>query len=88
VQVVVPNQLAAAVLLAQSDAVGHESRWFAIAMRGVLDVRFVPAPAPLGRVSIAIARHHRHDGDPVHACLRDRLREIADEVRSAPARAA
>jgi len=86
VRAVVPDQLAAAVLVARSDALALVSRHLALSLRGVLDVRFVPAPAPLEKVSIALAWHPRHDGDPAHAWLRGRLHEIAQTVRKAHAR--
>jgi DNA-binding transcriptional LysR family regulator len=86
VQAVVPNQLAAAMLVARSDAISLVSRHFALSLRGVLDVRFVPAPVPLAQVQLALAWHPRHDGDAAHAWLRERLREIADSIRKQPAR--
>jgi len=81
VRAVVPNQLAAAVLVAQTDAVSLVSARFARAIRGVLDVHAVPPPVSLERVSIALAWHPRHDGDPAHAWLRDQLRQIAGALR-------
>ncbi|MFO0749501.1 MAG: LysR family transcriptional regulator [Myxococcota bacterium] len=76
VRAVVPNQLAAAVLVAQSDLVSLVSRAFARAIGATLDVGFAPLPVSLGTVPIALAWHPRFDADPVHAWLRDELRRI------------
>jgi DNA-binding transcriptional LysR family regulator len=82
VRTVVPNQLAAALLVAQSDVVSLVSARFARAMTPLLDVHAVAPPEPLGRVSISLAWHPRHDGDPAHAWLREQLVEIARSFTS------
>ena len=83
VRAVVPNQLAAAVLVAQSDLLSLVSARFAISIGTLLDVRALKPPIELARVSIALAWHPRHDGDQVHAWIRHQLLRIADEIRSA-----
>jgi DNA-binding transcriptional LysR family regulator len=51
-------------------------------MTPLLDVHAVAPPEPLERVSIALAWHPRHDGDPAHAWLREQLVEIARSFTS------
>jgi DNA-binding transcriptional LysR family regulator len=77
VRAVVPNQLAAAALVAGTEAVSLVSRRFAMAIRGVLPVDFSPAPAPLGREVVAAAWHPRLDADTAHAWLREEIYRIA-----------
>jgi DNA-binding transcriptional LysR family regulator len=80
VRAVVPNQLAAAVLVAQSDVVALVSRRFAASIRGTLAVTFSPAPLRLGRATVALAWHPRLDADPAHAWLRDEIGRIANAL--------
>ncbi len=82
VRTVVPTQLAAAMLVAQSDAVSLVSARFAETLVGILPVRAVAPPAPLEKVAISLAWHPRHDGDRVHAWLRDSIREVVGSIRA------
>lgn len=77
VAAVVPNQLAAAVLVAQTDLVSLVSRRFASAVAATLNVAFSPPPEPLGRVQIELAWHPRFDGDAIHRWIREQLIELA-----------
>lgn len=82
VRAVVPTQLAAAMLVAQSDAVSLVSKRFAETLVGLLPVRAIAPPAPLDKVAISLAWHPRHDGDAVHAWLRDSIRDVVASVRA------
>jgi len=84
VRAVVPNQLAAALLVAQSDLVSLLSKRFSIAMRDTLDVDYLPCPLPLGLVRIELAWHPRFEADPVHAWLREQVTELARELGPSP----
>ena len=67
---VVPNALAAALLVAESDAVCIGPRSFATAVARVLPVRHVALPLAVPPVRIALAWHPRYDKDPPHQWLR------------------
>jgi len=67
---VVPNGLAAATLVAQSEVVCVMSSRFAAAMTALLPVKSVPLPLPGRPVPIALAWHPRFDHDPPHRWLR------------------
>lgn len=81
---VVPNQLAAAILVAQTDMVSLVSKVFARAIASTLAVHALPPPAQLGSVSITLAWHPRWDADPVHSWLRQQLYSIAQDVQRHP----
>ncbi|MEZ4445119.1 MAG: LysR family transcriptional regulator [Polyangiaceae bacterium] len=74
VAMVVPNQLAAAALVAQSSAVALLSERFAERAVELLPVAMAEAPAPLAEAVVAMAWHPRFDGDAAHAWLRDEIR--------------
>jgi len=84
VRAVVPNQLSAAVIVAQTEAISLVSRRFARAIRGTLPVGFVASPAALGEVVIALAWHPRFDADPAHAWCRRELLRIAGAAPRPP----
>ena len=77
---VVATHLAAAVLVAQSDAVSLVSGRFARSIARCLDVTWLPPPAPLAAAAIAMAWHPRFDADAGHAWFRS---EIAALVHAA-----
>lgn len=74
---VVPNQLAAATLVAQCDAVSLVSRCFAQSIERLLPVSSVALAAALPLASVALSWHPRFDADPVHRWLRGELRQLA-----------
>jgi DNA-binding transcriptional LysR family regulator len=76
VAAVVPNQLAAAILVAQSDAISLVSRRFAVSIGPVLGVRCLKVPAALGSAPIAMAWHPRFDADTGHRWFRDEIRKL------------
>jgi DNA-binding transcriptional LysR family regulator len=80
VRAVVPNQLAAAVLVARSDLVSLVSIGFATSIREVLDVDFVPAPLPLHRATVQVVWHPRFDADRGHRWVREQLYDLASTL--------
>lgn len=76
VAAVVPNQLAAALLVAQSEAISLVSKRFAVSIAPILGVAWLKAPAVLGSVSIAMAWHPRFDADTGHSWFRNEIRKI------------
>jgi DNA-binding transcriptional LysR family regulator len=76
VAAVVPNQLAAAMLVAQGEAISLVSKRFAAAIAPVLGVAWQKAPASLGPVPIAMAWHPRFDADVGHRWFRDEIRKL------------
>ncbi len=80
VALVVPTQLAAAAVVAQSNLVTLVSQLFARSIASVLPVTSRPCPVPTRRLRLALAWHPRFDADPPHRWLRDLL---ADAVREA-----
>ena len=77
VRTVVPNQLSAAMLVAQSNAISLVSQHFAASIRSLLPVEAVAAPAPLAQATVALAWHPRFDADPAHRWLRETLVALA-----------
>ena len=82
VRMVVPTQLAAAVVVAQSELVSLVSARFAAWVGALLPVEVARPPVALEKVAVAMAWHPRHDGDPLHAWLRDTVRALAQVVRA------
>jgi DNA-binding transcriptional LysR family regulator len=80
VAVVVPNQLAAAILVAQTDAVSLVSRRFAASITRVLELAWAPAPTGLGTVAVAMAWHPRFDADVGHAWFRGEIVRLSARV--------
>lgn len=80
VMAVVPTHLAAAVLVAQSDAVSLVSSRFARSIAEVLDVTWLPAPAHLASAPVAMAWHPRFDADPGHVWFRNEMAELTRAV--------
>lgn len=78
VAAVVPNQLAAAVLVAGSDAVSLVSRRFAQAICSQLPLCYVAPPAGLHKARVDMAWHPRFDKDPAHAWLRSQIVDLVD----------
>jgi DNA-binding transcriptional LysR family regulator len=88
VRAVVPDQLAAAVLVAESDLLALVSRRFAIGIARTLHLRVLAPPLPLGAAAVAMAWHPRLDADPAHAWLRAAILRIAGARASARGAAA
>lgn len=78
---VVPSQLAAAVLVAQSDAVSLVSERFARSVAEFLNVRCVPSPVKLAGATVAMAWHPRVDADPSQAWFRDEIAALVSRDR-------
>jgi DNA-binding transcriptional LysR family regulator len=79
---VVSTHLAAAVLVAQSDAVSLVSSRFARSISRCLDVTWLPPPAALTTAAIAMAWHPRFDADASHAWFRDEVAALAGTDRT------
>jgi DNA-binding transcriptional LysR family regulator len=73
VRVVVPDQLAAAVVVAQTDLIALVSERFAAAIARRLPVRSWAVPVALPAARVAMAWHPRFDDDPAHRWVRDRI---------------
>lgn len=73
VAAVVPTQLAAAALVAQSHAVSLVSSRFAASVSGYLDVSGSACPATLASATVAMVWHPRFDADPGHTWLREEI---------------
>lgn len=73
VRAVVPNQLAAAVLVAQCSAISLVSRRFATAICTQLPLEYLAAPSGLQTARIDMAWHPRFDADPGHVWLRQQI---------------
>lgn len=73
---VVPNQVAAAILVARSDSAtplcALVSKQFALSIRSVLPVDLRPAPLPLAPLDVAMA---------AHAWLRSKVVEVTKNLR-------
>jgi DNA-binding transcriptional LysR family regulator len=76
VAAVVPNQLAAALIVAQSDAISLVSKRFAVSIAPILGAAWQKAPVVLGSVSIAMAWHPRFDADTSHSWFRNEIRKL------------
>lgn len=83
VRLVVPTFIAAAALVARTDAVAAVPRSVARSVEPILDVVALPLPLPLSLPPITIAQawHPRFDADPAHAWLRGQLREATAPLR-------
>lgn len=86
---VVPNHLAAALLVAGGDAISLVSRAFARAIAPQLDVAGLAVPVELPAATVSMAWHPRFDADPAHAWFRDEIsvlaRRTATTLRDEPA---
>jgi DNA-binding transcriptional LysR family regulator len=80
VTAVVPNTLAAAALVAQGRGLALVADTFARRAPGLLPVRRLPLPLPLGPIPIAQAWHPRFDDEPAHRWLRASIKQIAAEL--------
>jgi DNA-binding transcriptional LysR family regulator len=73
----VPQFLVAAFLLAQSDEVLTVSARIAASVRGLLPLRELSPPIALPHYTLQLLWHPRHDSDPAHRWLRERLVEVS-----------
>ncbi|CAM4236297.1 LysR family transcriptional regulator [Corallococcus sp. AB004] len=78
VTAVVPNMLAAAALVAGTDAVTTVNGAFARAAARLMPVKARPVPLPLPRVTVAQAWHPRFDRDPAHVWLRRTVKALCE----------
>jgi len=73
VRLVVPDQLAAATVVAQTDLLALVSERFARAISDHLAVRAWPLPIAMPAARVAMAWHPRFDDDPAHRWVRERV---------------
>jgi DNA-binding transcriptional LysR family regulator len=71
--VAVPHFLAAAHLVAESDLMLTVARRVADVFMRLLPLRVLAPPLALPKTQLVMVWHARHDDDPAHAWLRDRL---------------
>jgi DNA-binding transcriptional LysR family regulator len=82
VRAVVPNQLSAALLAVQTDALALVSRRFAEEIQRTLKLDHAPPPMSLSTQTVALAWHPRFDADPAHAWLRQEIYDACQPLRS------
>jgi DNA-binding transcriptional LysR family regulator len=70
--------LAAAALVAGTDAITTVNGAFARAAARLMPVKARPVPLPLPRVTVAQAWHPRFDRDPAHVWLRRTVKALCD----------
>lgn len=76
----VPHTLAAALVVERSDAILTVAERVARVALAGLDLRVVESPVEVAPFSVSMFWHPRHDADPTHVFLRERLAHVVREV--------
>lgn len=83
----VSSYLAAPYIAARTDLVATLPRSVAQALASSLPLVMLPLPVTVGDISIAVYWHQRHQTDPAHRWLRERLGAVLADVTGAAAAA-
>jgi DNA-binding transcriptional LysR family regulator len=83
----VSSYLAAPYIAARTDIRATLPRSVAQALAPSLPLVMLPLPVSVGEINIAVYWHQRHQSDPAHRWLRERLGAVLADVTGAAAAA-